>query len=77
MKIELKLFASLRKYHPLGREDDLLDCPDGATPGQIISRLNIPDDLAKIVFVNGRKAERTTVLKDGDRLGIFPPLAGG
>ena len=31
----------------------------------------------KLVFINGRRATLNTILKDGDRLGVFPPIGGG
>lgn len=77
MKIYLKLFANLKKHHPTGNPDEPVELPDGTTIDQFIARSKIPDPEAKIIFVNNRKAGRDQVLKDGDRLSIFPPLAGG
>jgi len=42
----------------------------------VISDLRLPDQ-PRIVFVNNRHAAEDSVLRDGDRLAIFPPVAGG
>ncbi len=77
MKIHLWLFANIRKYHPTGNGDDALEAPDGITVGRYAQLLRIPEQYVKIIFVNGVKADKDTVLRDGDRVGVFPPLAGG
>lgn len=77
MKIYLKLFANLKNLHPTGDPDEPVELPEGTTVDQFIAQSNIPDPQAKIIFVNNRKAGRDQELKDGDRLSIFPPLAGG
>ena len=38
--------------------------------------LGLPDE-PRVVFVNGTHAAEETVLCEGDRLAIFPPVAGG
>lgn len=51
------------------------------TLNQIIDQLNIPHELAHIVLVNGffkcgEERNRPT-LKAGDKVAIWPPVAGG
>jgi sulfur carrier protein ThiS len=53
-----------------------MDLPDGTTVGQVIARLDLPVG-PRIVFVNGRHAPDSHSLANGDRLAIFPPVAGG
>lgn len=79
MKVQLNLYASLRSYLPdyLSKQDPTMDVEEGKTVGQLIEDLNIPQDAPKILFVNGIHAKRDQVLKDGDRLALFPPIAGG
>lgn len=79
MKIELRLFASLRKKLPPGSrgkcELELTNC---TTIGNVLRRMDIPHTSAYLVLVNGdhdRDFDRT--LHDGDVLSIFPPVAGG
>ena len=79
MKIDVQLFASLGRYAPSGdgtapREVSL---EEGATVGSLLERLGIPPEVVKLVFVNGVHATGGTALHDGDRVGVFPPVAGG
>ncbi|MBC7266741.1 MAG: MoaD/ThiS family protein [Coriobacteriia bacterium] len=78
MRVELALFASLRRYLPEGEtgHERTIDLPDGTTVGQVIAMLGLPDE-PRVVFVNGRHAPDDHVLRDGDRLAVFPPVAGG
>ncbi|MCX8007864.1 MAG: MoaD/ThiS family protein [Coriobacteriia bacterium] len=78
MRVELALFASLRRYLPEGAHghERTIDLPDGTTVGQVIALLHLPDE-PRVVFVNGRHAPDDQRLHDGDRLAVFPPVAGG
>ncbi len=79
MTITVALFAYLSAYQPDGmggRHARPLEVVDGATVGDVIERLGIPEG-PRVVFVNGRHADDDRVLAEGDRLAIFPPVAGG
>lgn len=39
--------------------------------------LQIPRREIKLIFLNGIHAKMDTEVKDGDRLGLFPPIGGG
>ncbi len=79
MNIELHLYASLSGFLPPreGEESALIAFPEGITIREVLSRLKIPADLAKIILLNGIHAPEDAVLKEGDRLAVFPPVAGG
>ena len=80
MRIELRLFASLRKLLPAGspRGKCALDLPDGTTIGAVCTRMKIARASAQMVLVNGEHdRDFARVLRDGDVLSIFPPVAGG
>ncbi len=78
MKIELALFASLAAFLPGGggRAARSVDLDDGTTIADVIVDLGLPD-APRIIFVNNRSAQESAALEDGDRLAIFPPIAGG
>jgi sulfur carrier protein ThiS len=79
MTVQLALFANLSTYHPDGeggRSARPIDVADGATVGDLIARLGLPDG-PRVVLVNGRHAGDEQELHDDDRLAIFPPIAGG
>lgn len=79
MQVNVKLFASLARFSPGGIpgtpfEMDLLE---SATIQDVVDRLQIPFKEIKISFVNGLIRELDWVLKQGDEVGIFPPIGGG
>jgi sulfur carrier protein len=79
MEIEVKLFATLRDYLPKG--STRFSCRmeiDGKTQVQdILEKLKIPEEFPKIILVNGVHGKKEQVLKEGDVLSVFPPVAGG
>jgi sulfur-carrier protein len=80
MKIQLNLFASLTRFLPDPEGagfSNLVEIKEGATIESLLDLLKIPREQPKIIFLNGIHAEGSTVLREGDRLGVFPPLAGG
>jgi len=79
MEIEVKLFATLRDYLPKGssRFSCKMEIEDHARVQDILSRLNIPGDIPKIILINGTHGKKDQQLKNGDVLSIFPPVAGG
>ncbi len=79
MVVHVKLFATLSRYSggvaaglPFG-----VELPDGATVGDVVTRLKLPLEEVKVFFVNGRARPITWVLASGDEIGIFPLVAGG
>jgi len=80
MKVEVKLYASLGRYMPqavLERGQNYLEVGEGTTIKSLLENLKVPHETVKLIFLNGVHAKDTEVLKDGDRLGVFPPVAGG
>ncbi len=79
MKIEVALYATLSKYLPSGAQNRkaVIEVRDGASIREVLSHLGIPRDLPNILLANGRQASEESILRDGDALSVFPPLAGG
>jgi molybdopterin converting factor small subunit len=78
MKITLKLFATLRdhiKNHSNGVCEENL-C-EGTTVQEVLVSFRIPEDIPKIILINGVQKSACDVLHDGDTLSVFPPIAGG
>jgi molybdopterin converting factor small subunit len=75
IEIEIKLFATLVKYRP--KEADTFKLPDRTTIAELLSKLNIPEEETKLLFVNGKKQPLEYEVQNGDRVGIFPPVGGG
>ena len=79
IKVELRLFGSLRKYAPDKKigEASLLELEDDSTIYDILYFFMIPLEETKIILVNGRHSELNNLLHDNDRIAIFPAIAGG
>ncbi len=88
MKITFKLFAMLSDHLPEQVDGErragnaiVLDVPEGTTVQALIERFNLPPKLVHLVLVDGAyvaPADRATrVLKAGEALAIWPPIAGG
>jgi len=79
MKVDVRLFATLRPYLPAGADGDgvSLEFPAGATVRDVVVALKIPGEVTCLTVVNGRDADPDQVLAPGDELAMFPPLAGG
>lgn len=77
-RIELRLFGHLRDYLPAPGDPGVwIEIPEGSSLEDLICRLGIPSSDPKIVLVNGLHAGREQVLREADRVSIFPPIAGG
>jgi molybdopterin converting factor small subunit len=54
-----------------------MDMHEHATVQALVKALGVPDELPRIVLVNGQHASEDTLLTDGDVVSVFPPLIGG
>lgn len=79
VKIQLVLYASLAQLLPLGSAGNVCDVEvrPGTTVADLLTDTGIALDSPKIVFVNGRHAAMDHLLSQGDRVAVFPPIAGG
>jgi molybdopterin converting factor small subunit len=79
MNIEIRLFASLASYaqHPAISPDGILTLDEPATIRDAVSCLSLPVDKIKLIFLNGVHASPDASVKNGDRVGLFPPIGGG
>ena len=79
MTIDIALFAYLSDLQPDGlggREPRQFQLSATTTIADVIAMLGLPDE-PRVVFVNGKHAPDEAVLVDGDRVAVFPPVAGG
>ena len=83
MHLTVKLYAGLSPYLPASAKNNVthLDTADDTTPADIISEFKLPPELVHIVLLNGvyiRPEDRgSAILKEGDVLSMWPPVAGG
>ena len=83
-RITFKLFATLQDYLPAEAKKTnalVLDLDEGTTVAQVVERFALPLNLVHLVLIDGNfvpPAERSgRILKDGETLAIWPPVAGG
>ena len=83
-RITFKLFATLQDYLPAEAKKTnalSLDLEPGTTVAQLVERFALPLKLVHLVLIDGTfvpPADRAgRVLKDGETLAIWPPVAGG
>lgn len=84
MKVIFKLYATLQDYLPAEakRTNALtLELDAATTIQQIVERFALPQQLCHLVLIDGSfvpPGERAArVLKEGETLAIWPPVAGG
>jgi molybdopterin synthase sulfur carrier subunit len=73
--ITIKLFASLKRFLPASSESYLIE--PGITIKKLLEELCVPNDEVKIIFIDGVKHNLGSILKGGERVGIFPAVGGG
>jgi sulfur carrier protein ThiS len=83
MKIRLKLFAALRDYLPAGATSNELELEvaEGTSLKGVTDLNAVPAKRVHLVLVNGYhvppSAYSGTILKEGDIVAMWPPVAGG
>jgi molybdopterin converting factor small subunit len=78
MQVQVKLFSRFREHLPPDtRGEATISLPDGATIDDLIDHLGIVRRV-KLVTINGeRQADYARLLRDDDRVRIFPVVVGG
>jgi len=81
--IKVELFAMLRDNLPPENDGYGFDYPlkPDTVAQDIIDMLQISEQMAHVVMVDGyhllKEEYRTRILKPGEKVAIFPPIAGG
>lgn len=73
--IDVRLFTNLADHLP----DSAAQFPitHGMTVGQLIKLQPISVPEAKLIFIDGNRAQSNTRLHGGERVGVFPPVGRG
>jgi sulfur-carrier protein len=79
MHVTVKLFATLVRFRSGTQvaKPFEVELPDGSAVQDLIDVLKIPVEETHVVFVNNIIEEAQSKLKDGDVVGMFPPVGGG
>ena len=75
MGIEIKCFATLARFLPENNEDYPVE--PGETIRSLVEKIGMPVDDVTLMFVNAVRSDLDTEIRDGDRVGLFPPVGGG
>jgi molybdopterin synthase catalytic subunit len=78
MKVKVVSFGILKDW--LGAAERSVELPEGATVAELLERLNAqraPLARGIAVSVNAEFSSATQVLRDGDEVGLLPPVSGG
>ncbi len=76
MTVTVCMHGNLRRFMPEGRDRAELDVPEGATVESVLASLGAERDTS-LVAVNRTMAERDAVLRAGDVVDCFEPVAAG
>jgi sulfur carrier protein ThiS len=79
LNVQVKLYGLLRRYHPGPNPGAPLDIelPEGASVADAATTLNLPENWLHAAALNGVACEFDAPLREGDRVSLFPPAAGG
>jgi len=75
-EVEVKLYATFRQYLG-GRASVAVEIEPGETVGQVLARLGVPTEQARLIFIDARAATLDHPLQGGEHLAVFPAIAGG
>jgi len=77
MKVKVELQAYLDQYSPNGQDTFDYEVPEGSVVRDLVVKLGMPAELASVIIVGDTNAAPSHQLKEGDRVILIPPLAGG
>lgn len=79
MVVELRLYATLRRYTPADVVDGVLaiEVPNDCNVAGVLQKIGLPTQEVHLLMLNGASATFDAKLRSGDRIGVFPPIGGG
>lgn len=83
MQVTIKLYATLADYLPVGSTDNRVEVElaDNTIIETALAPFSLPPKLTHLVLLNGvfipREQRARTVIRNGDTLAVWPPIAGG
>jgi len=75
-QVKVNLFATLRRFVD-GKPSVEVEIAPGDTVAQVLDRLGVPAEQARVVFVDNQAAGLNSVLSGDEELGVFPAVGGG
>ncbi len=75
-QVTVNTFAKLREFTG-GRPTVAVEIAPGTTVRQLLTELQIPEHLARMVFVGHRAATLDQTLQGGEQIDLFSAIGGG
>jgi molybdopterin converting factor small subunit len=81
ISVSVKIHHSLKRFLPPGmKTGDPFDISveDNTAVGDLLQdKIKLSSDIPKMILINGLHSKNQQTLKDGDRVSLFMPMAGG
>lgn len=77
--IEVRLYATLRRHAPANAANGVfpVNLPKQSTAVDLLEIIAVAPDEVHLIMANGVNVDFEYVLREGDRIGLFPPVGGG
>ena len=81
ISVTVKIHHGFKKFLPAGmKTGDPLDISveDNTAVGDLLrDKIKLSSDIPKMILINGLHSKDRQALKDGDKVSLFMPMAGG
>jgi len=77
MEIEVRLFNELKLYKRGEKNIFPFELEPGSRVNDLLAKLQIQPNAKHIILVNGRRADKKTLLHSSDIVVLLSPVAGG
>jgi len=81
ISVTVKIHHGFKKFLPAGmKTGDPFDIcvEDNTAVGDLLrDKIKLPSDMPKMILINGLHSKNQQSLKDGDKVSLFMPMAGG
>jgi thiamine biosynthesis protein ThiS len=77
MNVKVRLYAELARSLPGGERQRTIALPAGSSVDDLLEALALEPEHGIIVGLNGKLADRSTALSEGDQLELMTAMQGG
>jgi molybdopterin converting factor small subunit len=79
IRVKVKLFGTLRRFYPNYNSEKGIDLEieEGSTMEALIKTLQLPQNEARVLLINGVSKKVTDPIQEGNCINIFAPMGGG
>jgi molybdopterin converting factor small subunit len=81
ISITVKIHHGFKKFLPAGMKTGdpfEISLEENTALGDLLrDKIKLPVDMPKLILINGLHSKEQQTLKDGDKVSLFMPMAGG